>query len=362
MKLVVTGGGTGGHVFPALEVARTSVAQGNDVVYFGSLRGQERAACSRESLAFIGFPSEPIYSLKSASGIKAILKLARATLMARKALRKASPNVVFSTGGYASAPVVRAALILGIPYVLHEQNSVPGRSNLIGAKRAYAVATTFHSAAKHFHDVRTERTGLPVRKELRDAAKLSRLVEAEPFNILAVGGSQGAASLNEAVLSCATRITANVNWVHVTGKKHFETLFPTYEKLGISNIYRMKSFLESQEMAEAYSEASIVVGRSGAGTLSELAAFGLPSVLVPFPSAHANHQFHNAEEFEGLGAATIIQQNQLHPSDLEEAIMSWLEIPSARDSAGEALARWDVPDAADKILGLLREAATSVKK
>lgn len=360
MKLVVTGGGTGGHVFPALEVARHAQESGTEILYLGSLRGQERAACGKAGLAFRGFPSEPVYSVKSPKGWKALINLARATLQARSVLKEGNPDAVFSTGGYSSAPVVRAAITLGIPFVLHEQNAVPGRSNKMSAKRAFAVATTFHLAAEHFHGCRVERTGLPVREELREAAMTRGLtMDAYPMRILVVGGSQGAASINEAALQAATRMTKDLRWTHVTGKNHFETIYHTFEKLGIGSIYEVKAFLEGSEMAAAYADASIVVGRSGAGTLSELAAFGLPSILTPYPTSHANHQYYNAKEFADMGAATIIPQASLGPARLEEALLSWLDSGPARDSAREALAGWDRPDAAEAIMKLLVEAAAS---
>ncbi len=359
MRLIVTGGGTGGHVFPALEVARLARQEGWDVLYLGSYRGQEKHSCERAGIPFQGFPSEPIYSLKSPKGWKAGLNLVRSAIMVRGAIKKAKPHAVFSTGGYSSAPVVMAARGLTVPYVIHEQNSVPGRSNLMAAKKAAYVATTFHSADKHFEGSKVSRTGLPVREELREIAAAHHLViDASPFRILVVGGSQGSAALNEAAISTAMRMTErDLRWVHVTGRSHFEKIFPTYEKLGISDIYEMKSFLEGSAMGEAMGNASLVVGRSGAGTLSELAAFRLPSVLVPFPTAFANHQLHNAEEFVEMGAAVLLTQDVLHPSKLQEAISGWIEDRDWRERAQQALVQWDCPDAAKSILSLVQKAA-----
>jgi UDP-N-acetylglucosamine--N-acetylmuramyl-(pentapeptide) pyrophosphoryl-undecaprenol N-acetylglucosamine transferase len=361
LRLIVTGGGTGGHVFPALEVARLAKAEGHDVLYLGSLRGQEKGACMRANIPFRGFPSEPLYSLKSPKGWRAAINLLRATVTARGVVRKISPDAVFSTGGYSSAPIVSAARSLGIPFVLHEQNSVPGRSNLLSAKAAFMVATTFHSAEQHFDGCRVERTGLPVRHELREVAASHRLgIDVSPMHVLVVGGSQGAASLNEAALATATRMTGrDLRWTHVTGRTHFETIFPTYEKLGIKSIYEVKSFLEGSAMAEAYARSSLVIARSGAGTLSELAAFRLPSVLVPYPSAHANHQFHNAKEIEELGAAVTIEQADLHPSKLQDALERWMDDSTRRERAQAVLMDWDQPDAAKRIVQLLGEAAAS---
>jgi UDP-N-acetylglucosamine--N-acetylmuramyl-(pentapeptide) pyrophosphoryl-undecaprenol N-acetylglucosamine transferase len=288
-----------------------------------------------------------------------MINLARATVSARGALKKARPHAIFSTGGYSSAPIVTATKGMNIPFVIHEQNSVPGRTNLVVSKRAAYVATTFHSADKHFPDSKVVRTGLPVREELRRIAASHRLLmDVNPLNILVVGGSQGAAALNEAALATATRMTErDLRWCHVTGKSHFETIFPTYEKLGIANIYEVKAFLDGTAMGEAYNKAALTVGRSGAGTLSELAAFRLPSVLIPFPSAYANHQFHNAEEFVEMGAAVLLPQDVLHPSKLQEALSGWIDSPSRREKAQQALMEWDQPDAAQNILKLVSKAA-----
>lgn len=358
MRIVVTGGGTGGHVYPALEVARLAVSQGHEVEYWGSVRGQEVGACKKHSLRFVGFRSEPVYSAKTPRGWKAIAKLGLATIEAHRRLGRKKPDAILSTGGYSSAPVIRAAILRGIPFVVHEQNAAPGRANLMTAKKATVVATTFHAAGAYFEGCRVVRTGLPLRAELRALARPDRLFDAEPLNILVVGGSQGAAALNEAALAVAARMTRPLKWLHVTGPKHFETVFPTYEKLGLGGTYRMKAFLEGAEMGEAYGEAAVVVGRSGAGTLSELAAFGLPSVLVPYPHAYANHQMLNAKEFEELGGAVCIPQAEMSAARLESALASWVDAQGARESARAALRAWDVPDAATRILELVTEAGT----
>lgn len=354
MRLVVTGGGTGGHVYPALEVARVAIAKGAEVSYFGSLRGQEVSLCRKLDLPFMGFGSEPVYSIKTPKGWRAIARLVRATADAHRALGKARPDVIFSTGGYSSAPIVRAAAMRNIPYVVHEQNAVPGRSNRLASKRARAVATTFHAASQHFPGAHVVRTGLPIRNDLRQKAVERRLpMNAYPLRILVVGGSQGAAAINEAAIAVAARAVRDLRWLHLTGPKHFEMMFQTYEKLGIGSIYQVKAFLEGTEMAEAYADTSVVIGRAGAGTISELAAFGIPSVLVPYPHAQANHQLHNAREIESIGAAIVMEQGDLEPASLETALLKWIDVGAARESAREALSGWDVPDAADRIWNLL---------
>jgi UDP-N-acetylglucosamine--N-acetylmuramyl-(pentapeptide) pyrophosphoryl-undecaprenol N-acetylglucosamine transferase len=358
MRLVVTGGGTGGHVYPALEVARQALARGWEVRYIGSLRGQEGPACAAAGIPFVGFPAEPLYSLRRPRGWRAAVNLLRATGGAKTSLRANPADVVFSTGGYAGAPVMNAARSLGVPYVIHEQNSVPGRSNLLFSKAAFAVATTFHAASKHFPGCRVERTGMPVREDLRQSA--SRSPQAAECRVLVVGGSQGAVPINQAALGTAQRMTCpGVRWLHQAGPANFEAVYHSLENLGIASCYDVKPFFEGKEMGEAYAWASLVVGRSGAGTLTELAAFGLPSVLVPYPLAYGKHQHHNAKEFEEMGAAKVIDQGDLQPASLESALRVWQCDDEAVERARIALRNWDVPDAAAKILSLVEAAAAS---
>lgn len=357
MRLVITGGGTGGHVYPALEVARLARDEGADVLYLGSIRGQEGAACQKAGIAFRGFPAAPLYSLKTPRGWKSMAGLLRARLMAKPALKKARPDAVFSTGGYSAGPVVSAAQSLGIPTVLHEGNSIPGRTNLLFAKRAFAIATTFHSSEARFPGSRVVRTGQPMRAELRQIADGPHAKDLLPL-VLAVGGSQGAQALNEAVLGAAQRMVGRaLHWLHSTGRAHFEAVFHTYEKLGLKDDFEVRPFLDGPAMAEAYARCTMLVGRAGVGTLSEAAAFRLPGVYVPYPHAFENHQFHNAKEFEDMGAAIVLVQADLTPAKLEGALLGWLDDEPRRERAAQALAEWDMPDASRRVLALVTEAA-----
>lgn len=358
MRLVATGGGTGGHVFPALEIARFGREKGADVRYFGSLRGLEVGVCRAEGLAFRGFPSAPLYPLKTVRGWKGLAGLARARIGARRALKQDPPDVVCSSGGYSSAPVVSAAIALGIPVVMLVLDAVPARSNLLFARRCHAVATTFYAGEKFLEGSRVVRTGAPIRRELRKIADGPHGRELLPL-VLVTGGSQGAQAINEAALGAAARMYGlALNWLHVAGKANFESVFQTYEKLGLKDTYEVKSFLSAEEMGQAYGRAAVAVTRGGAGTLSELAAFRLPAVVVPLPSAHAQHQLHNAREFAEMGAASLLVQSELHPATLERELKDWLDDEPRMERAAKAMAEWDAPDATERIWELV-EGATS---
>lgn len=281
-------------------------------------------------------------------------------MLAKRRLREIRPDVLFSTGGYASAPVVNAAKELGIPYVIHEQNTVPGRTNLLLSKRAYAVATTFKTGGEHFGSTPVRRTGMPIRRELRQSAQGSLFGHKTPNDkalILVMGGSQGAVVLNEAAIATATRmVNSNAHWLIVAGTKNFEGLHESVKKMAISAELDIRAYLNADEMANALFRASVVVCRSG-GSVAELAAFRKPSVLVPLPSAMGNHQHYNAVEFENMGAAQLLPQKDMSASTLEARIRYWLDEPGNIENAHEALAEWDLPNAVENILDLLEEAS-----
>jgi UDP-N-acetylglucosamine--N-acetylmuramyl-(pentapeptide) pyrophosphoryl-undecaprenol N-acetylglucosamine transferase len=359
LLLVVTGGGTGGHVYPALEVARLARERGADLLYLGSLRGQEGGVCQREGIEFQGFPSQPLYSLKTPRGWKAAVSLLRATSMARKALRDRRPDAVFSTGGYSAAPVMAAARSLRIPYTIHEANSVPGRSNLMFAEKAFAFTSTFKATERFAKGRKVVRTGQPIRRELRELAQQRRTDS--PPTVIVIGGSQGAIFLNENVPDAAREMNDDrISWTHASGKAHFEKTSAHARDLGLNHNYRVEPYLETDAIAAAYQSATVAIARSG-GTLAEFALFRLPSVLVPLPTSADDHQLHNALEFSEMNAANVLRQESATPLLIAEAVRLWIDDTAARAEAEKALAEWDRPDATERIVELVERAARGWK-
>ena len=351
MKLIVTGGGTGGHVFPALETANYARSQGWDVEYFGSHRGQEGEASAALDIAFKGFPSEPLYSLRTLRGLKGAMRLLKAVVQVMPALKASHPTAVFATGGYSSAPILHAARKLKIPTVLHEQNSVPGRTILISSKWAHCVCTVFHASSARFPGASVVRTGMPVRECFR-LASTSNIGQ-----ILVVGGSQGSAALNDVALATAIHSQSKgASWLHITGKAHFESVQASSLKLGMNGRYRLAPYLSGDKMATAMSQSTVVVARSGAGTIAELAVVGVPGVFVPFPTSFGDHQTANAREIESLGGGSVVPQAELTVDGLENAIMSWTHDSDRLAAASRALAQWDVPDATQRIMAMIDDA------
>ena len=344
MRLVVTGGGTGGHIYPALEVAKFARDRGAELLYLGSLRGQESAACDRLNILFQGFPSEPLYSLTTLRGVRALVKLQQSRRMAKRALKAAHPDVVFSTGGYSAGPVIAAARDLSIPYVLHSADSIPARSSRMFAKQCAAFTCIFRSTERFVTDHPVCRTGQPIRTQLRAAA--ANRIEG-PLKVLVTGGSQGSQFLNESVPNAARivkEIMPQVSFIHIAGRAN--QLNPNLDG------YQVFPYLESQAMAEAMQSSTIVVARSG-GTVAEIAMFGLPSVLVPLPSSANDHQLHNAEEFVEMKAATLVRQADASPDALATAMLMWLSDSDRRQHAKTQLQNWDIPDATERIFNIV---------
>jgi UDP-N-acetylglucosamine--N-acetylmuramyl-(pentapeptide) pyrophosphoryl-undecaprenol N-acetylglucosamine transferase len=343
LKLVLTGGGTGGHIYPALEVGQMAAEQGAELRYFGSLRGQESAICGRLGIPFVGFASEPLWSLKTPRGWQAAIRLLRATGEAKRAFRADRPDVVFSTGGYSAAPVMAAARSLRIPYVIHEGNSMPGRTTRMFAPRAAAVACTFKTTIGRLPGA--VRTGHPVRRELRAAA----LRRAETPLVVVVGGSQGARFLNQGVPEAARQVPG-LSWLHASGTGQFEEFRDAAK--GIEG-YELVPYIEADRLADAYAHAMLAVARSGS-TLAEFAVFRLPSVLVPLPTSADDHQRFNAREFAEMGAAILCEQDG---GNLGQAILEWTEDPARRVAAQKALSEWDIPDATARLASIIEDTA-----
>lgn len=358
MRIVVTGGGTGGHVYPALEVAKLAQGRNHEVRYLGSTRGQEAAECRASGLPFTGFSSVPLRRLWTPRGLRAVYQTVRALAAARRDLSDRRPDVVFSTGGFSAGPVLTAAKLLGIPIIIHEQNAVPGRTHRLAGRFAKVACLVFEEASESF-PCRSIRTGMPLRSGLVERAlRLRERVESRngdgPFVTLSLGGSQGALAINEAVLTMALHVgNGAFRWVQVTGPRLYEEAAKTAERLCVSSFYEIHPFLEEPEMAEALASADLAISRSGAGAIAELALFGVPCVLVPYPHAHADHQYHNAKAIEKIGGATVIRQSALSPERLEEAWRLWAKDPERRMMARTALQAWSVHDAASKVLSVI---------
>lgn len=356
MRMVVSCGGTGGHVFPGVEVAKASRNRGHAVSLWLAGRDVERASA-------VGWAGESycinVLNLSSAGlwgRVSGAARMVAAIGACRTKLRRERPEVLIAMGSYASVAPVLAARSLGIPVVLHEANAVPGRAVSFLAPLARTVAVGFEEASQHLP--RAVWTGFPVRPGLVGSADSSRMFPPGGFTVLVMGGSQGARRLNEmapAALGLLLERGVPVQAIHLSGRAGEEDVRKAYEQRRIP--HRVFGFL--QEMGTAYGAADLAVARSGAGTCAELAVFGVPALLVPLPTAMRDHQTANARVLERAGAAEVLVQADLTPELLAERIEGLWKDRARVEQMRRSLRRMAAPDAADRIVDLLERSAQS---
>ena len=359
MRVAIAGGITGGHLFPALAIAQALQARGHVALYLGAKHGIE------------GRTPLPIpHALLEMSGLRstrrtpwsAPLTIWRVWGEARRCLQAFGAEVMFTTGGYASVPIALAFLCMSRRLVLLEPDALPGKANRWLARRAMRICINFDEAARAFGQAKTVRTGLPVRPEVylpevepadaRDQLGLKR----DRFCVLVVGGSQGAQALNEAVLNTVQYLpSGELQWLHLTGEAHYQLVRSTAERLGLNGNYHPRAFLSGRAMGLAYRAADVVVGRGGAGSLTEFALNGLPMILVPYPHAAGGHQRYNCTALAKRGAAEVIEQAALSPQRLAETLLQLRDCPQRRAQMQAAGRAWAIPNAAERIVQLLEE-------
>jgi UDP-N-acetylglucosamine--N-acetylmuramyl-(pentapeptide) pyrophosphoryl-undecaprenol N-acetylglucosamine transferase len=345
-RIMVAGGGTGGHLFPGLAVVEELRRRvpGLEVKFVGTARGIEaRILPSRgEALELLN-----VTPLKG-QGVGARFKS-----FARVPMRDFEPDLVLGVGGYASGPVLLSASLSGRPTALLEQNAYVGMTNRILARFVDRAYITFEQTEEVFGKSKSRITGNPVRHEFVEHARLA-IADPEGFEsrartVLILGGSQGARKLNEDVpraLARAGLVNRDIEVVHQTGESMRDEVEATYRELGIRA--RVVTFID--DMARAYSNAALVVARAGATTLAELCAIGRPSILIPFPFAADDHQAKNAKALEEQGASICIRESQLEVDALGELIGGLLDDPARRQVMAGAARAHGRPDAAAAIV------------
>ncbi len=322
MKIILATGGSGGHIFPALKTAQRLRSQGHEVHFFGALRFAEDKL-KKADFPFVildvdGFNSKALTAMVSFAFL-----MSKAVVRCLGMLRSFKPQVVVGFGSYSSFPVILAAWLLRIPTLVHEQNMVPGKANRWSFHLARRVGITFEETGKYLSHRDVIWTGCPCNSERSGELKMSLLekfhLQPRRMTILVLGGSQGSRYLNEAFFEAIPYLQSgrDIQVIHMTGRTDYSLYAEKYLHLNIP--YHVCSFLD--HIQDAYSVADVVVARAGAGTVCEIAAFGLPSVLVPYPFAHG-HQTANAKVLAQAGAAIIIEQCDLSRSKMVEAIES----------------------------------------
>lgn len=326
------------------------------------MRGQEGIACQRSEIPFIGVSSDPLLGTPY-QRFKTMLNWIKSAKHVTAKIKTWNADILFSTGGYSAAPVLMAAKKTRMPIIAHEQNVIPSRSTLFAAKLGATICTVFEKTKL---SSKTIHTGMPLRKELVDAA--NKVVttkqndqfiaqENKKFVTLAFGGSQGSLALNEAFLTMIMRtVETNLSWILISGPSFFEKASLAAHRLCHGANLTVRPYMETEELINTYIDTDLAISRAGAGAVSELALFGIPSILIPYPHAYADHQSHNAAAIVETQGATLLPQSKLTPETLETAWQQWKNNTQKRNNAAEALSNWVIRDATEKVFNVIKQA------
>ncbi|MBZ4394796.1 undecaprenyldiphospho-muramoylpentapeptide beta-N-acetylglucosaminyltransferase [Myxococcus sp. MISCRS1] len=349
MKVLIAGGGTGGHLFPGIALAEEVVTRhhANEVVFVGTERGLEARVVPRE-----GYPLElvKVQGLKGKgffSLLKALIALPLAFIESFRILARQKPDVVVGVGGYASGPVVLAAWLMGIPTAIQEQNALPGLTNKVLGKVVRVVFIAFEEARQFFPEKKVQLIGNPIRRKLMDNYLRSHVAH-EHFSVLVFGGSLGARGLNQRMLEALDSLgdlKGELRFVHQTGKNDLEMVRKGYQDKGFDA--EVVEFID--DMSSAYAKADLVICRAGATTLAELTVCKKASILVPFPHATDDHQTVNARALVDAGAALMFQESELTGAKLAETLRTLKEHPERLKGMEKKAALLGRPEAAKEL-------------
>jgi UDP-N-acetylglucosamine--N-acetylmuramyl-(pentapeptide) pyrophosphoryl-undecaprenol N-acetylglucosamine transferase len=355
-RFLMAGGGTGGHVIPALAVARELRQRGHNVFFVGTDRGMEATLVPAEGFELHKIDIGGLNRVGMRQKVSTMARLPCTTLGCSRLVRLAS--AVFSMGGYVAGPPVLAALLRRVPVVVMEPNAVPGFTNRAIGRFVSRALIGFPETAAWFPKGRTEITGLPVREEFFQIAARPR---GDVLHILITGGSQGSRTLNEAgrqswplFRQSFQQAGAAVRIVHPTGLAGYESIRDSFAKSGLEG--EIVAFIG--DMPAAFAAAHLVICRSGSGAVSELAAAGKPAILVPFPFAADDHQTRNAQALARGGAARLVPDAEFTGERLFATVQELSAQPAALQCMGESARQFAKPGAARRAADILEEVAT----
>jgi UDP-N-acetylglucosamine--N-acetylmuramyl-(pentapeptide) pyrophosphoryl-undecaprenol N-acetylglucosamine transferase len=350
MRLLIAGGGTGGHLFPGVAIAEEVRARHPDaaITFVGTRRGIEARVLPELGWDVEFIEVSGLKTVGAAGAIKGLFRLPKAMWQARRIVKSFKPDAVIGVGGYASGPVVLAAKLRGIPTAICEQNSIPGLTNKLLGKLVRNVFLSFDESRRFFKAKKIIMSGNPVRRDLLQRLLAESSTASEMTSVLVVGGSQGAVAVNE-LASTALAVLAKempLSIVHQTGEKDLDPTTARYRDAGVTA--ECRPFIK--DMANAYHRADLIIGRAGATTVAELAIAGKPAIFIPYPFAADNHQELNAREMADKGAALMFRQADLTADKLALALRPLLSDPVKRAQMGAAMRALAKPGAAAAVV------------
>jgi UDP-N-acetylglucosamine--N-acetylmuramyl-(pentapeptide) pyrophosphoryl-undecaprenol N-acetylglucosamine transferase len=356
MRVLISGGGTGGHLFPAIAVAQALSRKDPDatILFAGRREGIEAKTVTAYGMRFAAIPAAPLYTEQVWRNWQLPLVLGAALWQSWRLLDRFKPDVVLGTGGYVSVPLITAAGVARIPIVLQEQNLVPGRATRVLARFASKLAIAYPESSRFLRASRAVVTGTPVRTEFW---RRKEDFPAQPRTILVLGGSQGAHRLNQAVAGALPSLLERPDLViqQQTGEREIAAMQAVRATLPAPLAGRYEPFAFANDIAERIRAADLVISRAGASTLSEVSAIGVPMILVPYPYA-GGHQRMNVAPYEAAGAAMVIPDEEAE-ARLGGVVASVMDDPARYRTMVEAMRGLGRPYAAEEVVRLLEEVA-----
>ncbi len=354
MRVVIAGGGTGGHLYPGLALAEELKKRDprTEIVFMGTGHGIEARVVPREGYTIKFIPAEGFVGVSLFKKGRSLYRFLQALKESYGYLREIRPEIVIGSGGYASLAPLVMAWMLSIPTMLLEQNTVAGRANRLLGYIVKSICITYQDSMAYFPREKVHLTGNPVRERILKGSKSSGLrlfsLGDGLFTIFIFGGSAGAESVNRAMIDALQYLLdlrEDIQFLHQTGEKDFETVRDAYRSYGYTGM--VTPFI--YQMPEAYAVADLVVSRSGATTLAEICVTGKPSILLPYPYAAANHQEVNAGKLERLGAAVMVRNVELNGKRLSGEIRRLCNDPGLRENMRTKAMGLGRPDAVKRI-------------
>lgn len=354
MKIAVACGGTGGHIFPGLATADVLRQRGHEVKLWLAGKDVETPALKDWPGPVVTVPAEGLPSGLSLRAIRASWKLLRAAWACRTIMRQDPPDVLLAMGSYASAGPVSAALSLKVPVVLHEANVLPGRAIALFSRWATAVAGSFEETRFYLRRKDLVVTGMPIRKELEEAAKTAAPHEPgrDLFTLLVMGGSRGAHKLNDVASAAVIQIHKaghRIRVIHLTGTVDEAAIRKSYQDAGVNA--EVSAF--EQDMAPIYTRTDLAICRSGASTCAELSDFAVPALQIPYPDATHDHQMVNARAMEKSGAVDVVPERDLSLSWLVDYIIGCMQTPGRLARMSAATRSRAMQSAAESVASLV---------
>ncbi len=355
-RVLITAGGTGGHVYPALAAAKLFQEQGVEVRWLGTQQGIESRVVPANNIVIEYLDVAGVRGQGMKRLLMAPLKIVRAVIQVRAVIRKFKPDAVLGMGGFVTGPTGLGAWLSGCPLLIHEQNAIAGFTNKQLSRFARKVFQAFPNTFSGLSKVQT--TGNPVRKEISELTDPAQryALRSGPLQILILGGSQGAVALNEKVPQALALLSGKLDFIvrHQAGPKNLESAQQFYRTAGVQA--EVVPFIE--DMASAYAWADLVICRSGALTVCELAAAGVASLLVPFPFAVDDHQTRNGEYLSQQGAALLVQQKDMTPQSLADLLLQTLADRETLKNMAIKARGLAMHDATQKVVRACMEAAS----